>query len=162
MGNMYVRSALVVFGLLIVQTVFVSTLAIDGIVPDLLLIWVVYFALVRGQLQATVAGFAVGLIQDLVTTQFFGLAALAKTIAGFVGGYFFNDNKTELTLGTYRFVVIVFICSMVHNLIYFGIFFQGQSPVLLRLLQFSITTTLYTGAVSALPMFGFSRKFQTI
>lgn len=158
MTTLYLRSAAVVLALLIVQTVFLSFVAIEGIVPDLLLIWIVYVAIARGQLHATVAGFVVGLVQDVVTTQFFGLAALAKTVGGFVGGYFFNENKTDLTLGTYRFVAVVAICSLVHNLIYFGIFFQGETLMLGRVVQATVGTTVYTVVLSALPMFGFSRR----
>ncbi len=157
----YLRAAFVVLGLLIVQTMFLSVLAIGGIVPDILLIWVVYLAITRGQLEATIAGFLVGLLQDATTTQFLGLAALTKTIVGFMGGYFFNENKTEQTLGTYRFMIIVVVCSLAHNIVYFAIFLQGAPALFERLLQFSVATALYTGAMSALPMFAFSRKSLT-
>lgn len=157
----YLRAAFALLGLLIAQTMFLSFLSIGGVVPDILLIWVVYLAVTRGQLEATIAGFLVGLLQDATTTQFFGLAALAKTMAGFTGGYFFNENKTEQTLGTYRFMIIVVVCSLVHNIVYFAIFLQGETALFERLLQFSATTALYTGAMSALPMFAFSRKFLT-
>lgn len=158
----YLRSALVVLGLLVLQTTFIQWMELGGVVPDILFVWLMYIAITRGQVDATVAGFAVGLLQDLATTQFFGLAALAKTVSGFVGGYFYNENKTEITLGTYRFVLVTMICSVVHNLIYFGIFFQGtDGGVLVPLLRYTMTTTLYTGAVSALPMFAFFRKYLT-
>ncbi len=158
----HLRSILIVLGLLFLQTTFIPLLSLGGMVPDLLLIWVVYTGLRRGQTETTVAGFLVGLLQDLVSTQLFGLAALSKTLAGFLAGSFFNENKTDLTLGTYRFLLIVGLCSMAHNSIYFLIFFQGTdgSP-LASGLQFSLATTAYTMAVSALPMFAFSRRLAT-
>jgi len=158
----HLRSILIVFGLLFLQTTFIPLLSLGGIVPDLLLVWVVFTALRRGQVETTVAGFLVGLLQDLVSTQLFGLAALSKTVAGFLAGYFYNENKTDQTLGTYRFLLIVGLCSLVHNGIYFLIFLQGtDSSLILSTVQFSLATTAYTMAVSALPMFAFSRRLAT-
>jgi rod shape-determining protein MreD len=155
----HLRSALIVLGIVVLQTAFMPYVAIGGFLPDLLLIWVVYTSLRRGQIEATVAGFAVGLLQDLVATQFFGLAALSKTAAGFLGGYFYNENKTDQTLGSYQFLLIVGACSLLHNVVFFTIFLQGSDvPLALTVLQYSVATTLYTGAMSALPMFAFARK----
>jgi len=155
----HLRSALIVLGLVIIQTAFMPYVAIGGFLPDLLLIWVVYTSLRRGQVEATVAGFAVGLLQDLVATQLLGLAALSKTVAGFLGGYFYNENKTDQTLGSYQFLLIVGACSLLHNVIFFTIFLQGSDvPLLLTVLQYSVATTAYTGAISTLPMFAFARR----
>src|SRR3972149_9625523 len=121
----HLRSILIVLGLLLLQTTFVPLLSLGGTVPDLLLIWVVFTALRRGQVETTVAGFLAGLLQDLVSTQLFGLAALSKTVAGFLAGYFYNENKTDQTLGTYRFFLLFGLCSLVHNGISFMIFLQG-------------------------------------
>lgn len=156
------RSILIVLGLLLLQTTFIPLLSLGGMVPDLLLVWVVYTALRRGQVETTIAGFLVGLLQDLVSTQLFGLAALSKTIAGFLAGYFYNENKTDQTLGTYRFLLVVGLCSLAHNGIYFLIFLQGTDvSLILTTMQFSLATTAYTMAVSALPMFAFSRRLAT-
>lgn len=157
----YVRSALVALGLLILQTTFIPFLSIAGFLPDLLLIWVVYVAVRYGQMEATITGFLVGLLQDAVSMQFFGLGALTKTIAGFSAGYFFNENSTEQTLGSYRFLTIILVSSFVHNVIYYGIFLQGiQDSVLPVMLEFSIATSLYTALLSVLPMFTFVRKYR--
>ena len=155
----HLRSLLIVLGLLLLQTTFVPFLSIGGFVPDLLFVWVVYTALRRGQIEATIAGFLVGVLQDLVSTQLFGLAALSNTIAGFLAGYFYNENKIDQVLGTYRFILIVGLCSFVHNVVYYTIFLQGSDvPLFLTVAEFSIATTVYTAALSALPMFAFSRK----
>jgi rod shape-determining protein MreD len=158
----YIRSALVVIGLLLLQTTFLPFITIGGYLPDLFILYLVYIALRRGQIEATVSGFFVGLLQDIITTQFFGLAALSKTITGFVAGYFFNENTTEQTLGSYRYVFFVTLCSVVHNLIYFMIFFQGSSgSVFIPTGERTLGMTLYTTVISVLPMFFFSRKYNT-
>lgn len=157
----YIRSALVALGLMLLQTTFIPFLSIGGFLPDILLIWVVYVAVRRGQMEATITGFFVGLLQDALTAHFFGLTALTKTVAGFVAGYFYNENSTEQTLGSYRFLLIVLLSSVAHNLIYYGIFLQGiQDSVFTTMIEFSIVTGLYTGVLSLLPMFTFVRKYR--
>lgn len=157
--NRYIRSTLIVLGLLILQTTFLPLISIEGVVPDVLLIWVIYNAVRRGQIEGMVAGFIVGLLQDVATTQFFGLAALSKTVTGFAAGYFFNENKTAVTLGSYRFVAIVAALSLLHNLIYFGILLQGiETASLSSIGSWSSATMMYTAIMSFLPMFAFSRK----
>ncbi|MGH2568118.1 MAG: rod shape-determining protein MreD [Bacteroidota bacterium] len=161
--NQYLRSSLVALALLLLQTTFIPFLSLGEYLPDVLLIWVVFIAVRRGQVEAAISGFAVGLAQDLVTTQFLGLAALAKTVSGFAAGYFFNENKTEITLSSYRFVLIVLLASMIHNIVYFMIFLQGvEAPLIVTTLRFSILTGLYTSLLSFLPMFLFARKYARI
>jgi len=157
----YIRSTLVALGLLLLQTTFLPFLSVGGFLPDIFLIWIVYVAITRGQLEATITGFIAGLMLDAVTIQFFGLMALTKTIAGFIAGYFYNDNLTTQTLGSYRFVLVVLLASFVHNLFFYGIFLQGiQDSVFLTMIEFSIATSLYTGVLGLLPMFTFVRKYR--
>ena len=85
--QLYIRSTLVVIGLLLIQTTFLPFISLWGYLPDVFILYLVYVALRRGQIEATISGFIIGLIQDIITTQFFGLAALSKTIAGFVAGF---------------------------------------------------------------------------
>jgi len=158
----YIRSAVVVIGLLLLQTTFLPFIALGGYLPDLFILYLVVVALRRGQIEATISGFIIGILQDTITTQFFGLAALSKTIAGFVAGYFFNENTAEQSLGWYLYVLLVLLCSVVHNLIYFTIFFQGNNTsVFISTLESTLGTTLYTCVISILPMFFFSRKYST-
>ena len=158
----YFRSALIAIVLLLLQTTFVPYISLAGYLPDLFLPWLVILALRRGQMEVTVTGFAVGLLQDAAATKFFGLAALSKTVACFVAGYFFNENTTTQTLGSYRYVFIVMLCSLIHDILYFTIFLQGsEGPMLATMIQLAVGTTLYTGVVSILPMFAFSQKYST-
>jgi rod shape-determining protein MreD len=158
----YIRSAFIVIGLLLLQTTFLPFITLSGYLPDLFILYLVYIALRRGQIEATISGFIIGLLQDVITTQFFGLAALSKTIAGFVAGYFYNENTAEQTIGSYRYVLLVALCSVVHSFIYFIIFFQGSNaPVFFPTIDHTIGTTLYTCVIGVLPMFYYSRKFNT-
>lgn len=146
---------------LLLQTTVVEFLAVHTIVPDLVLIWIVVIALRRGQIPATVAGFSMGLVQDLVSGPdgMLGLSALTKTIAGFLAGYFYAENKTPQILGSYRLLLITGIVSLVHNALYFVLFLQGSG---IRwtdgILSYGLPSTAYTVAVALIPMLVFARK----
>jgi rod shape-determining protein MreD len=158
----FLRSAGIVLVLFILQATFIPYIAIGGFLPDIFLPWLVYLALRRGQIEATVYGFGIGVLQDATATRFLGLAALAKTICAFIAGYFLNENMTEQTLGSYRYVLIVILCSFIHDVVYFTIFFQGiESSIFSQVLQFSVACTIYTGVISLLPMFAFSQRYRT-
>jgi rod shape-determining protein MreD len=157
----YIRSAFIVISLVLLQTTFIPFISLSGYLPDLFILYLVYIALRRGQIEATISGFIIGLLQDIIAIKFFGLAALSKTVAGFVAGYFFNENTTEQTLGSYRYLLLIGMCSIVHNFVYFAIFFQGsENTILFSTLESTLGMTLYTCIIGFLPMFFFSRKFN--
>jgi rod shape-determining protein MreD len=158
----YLRLIGLALAILLLQTLFLPFVSLAGFLPDLFLPWIVYVALRRGQLEATVLGFAVGVLQDAAAAQFFGLAALAKTIAGFLAGYFFNENTTEQTLGSYRYLLIIAFCSLAHNLVYFALALLGvETEILSSAVRLTLCTTLYTTVLSLLPMFAFSQRYHT-
>lgn len=145
----------------LLQTTIAQYLAVAGFSPDIALIWIVYLSIRRGQITGTVAGFFVGLVLDLLSGNdgMLGLAALSKTVGGFTAGYFFNENKTVQTLGSYRFVLIILSVSLVHNLIYFIIFLQGSGAHWWQaILLYGVPAALYTAAVGLIPTFVFARR----
>jgi rod shape-determining protein MreD len=145
---------------ILMQTTLVQLFSLNNIVCDLLLIWVVYIAIREGQIIGTVYGFAIGLVFDIITGGFIGLSSLTKSLSGFFAGYFYNDNKTEITLGTYRFLLLVLFTSIIHNVIYILIYQPGSElNIWLTMLKIGGTTTLYTATVSIIPVLMNARKF---
>ena len=145
----------------LVHTTLLKFLILAEIAPDVSLVWIVYLALRRGQTAGTIAGFLIGLLFDLVGGEsgMLGLAALAKTTAGFTAGFFYNENKMFQTLGGYQFILIVALASAVHNLIYFLIFLQGSGLSWAAMIfRYGIPTTLYTTATALIPMFIVARR----
>jgi rod shape-determining protein MreD len=150
--------------ILLLQTSIMKFLAIGTLVPDVVLLWIVYMAVREGQLSATVAGFLLGLALDLLagSGSMLGLTALSKTVAGFLAGYFYNENKILHTLGSYQYILIVTVTSLVHNLIYFIIFLQGSDTGIVQtVVQFGLPATAYTAAAALIPMFAFARRSLT-
>jgi rod shape-determining protein MreD len=159
--NRLIKTIGISAALIVVQTTLMNLISVDGITPDILLLWVVYLALREGQLRGTLWGFSIGLFLDLVSGDFLGLSAISKTLAGFLGGYFHNENKTQLTLGSYRFLLIVLLAGAVHNLVYFLIYTQGTDIRFWQVvIRYGATTSLYTATLGLIPMFALSRKYS--
>jgi rod shape-determining protein MreD len=157
----FIRSTVIIVGILLLQTTFLPYISLAGYLPDLFVYYLVFIALKRGQIEATVFGFIIGLLQDIVGIKFLGLAALSKTIAGFILGYFFNENTGEQTLGSYRYILLIGLFSIIQDVLYFTIFLQGaERSIILQVLELTFGMTLYTCVVGILPMFFFSRKYN--
>ena len=150
--------------LLLVQTTIIPHIAIGTIVPDLLLIWIVYLAFTRGQVTSTTAGFFLGVVFDAVSggDAMLGLSALTKTVAGFLAGYAYSDNKISQNLSGIQFPLLLIAVSLVHNLLYFLIFLQGSDITWNgAIIFYGIPATAYTAAVALIPMFAFARHYRT-
>jgi rod shape-determining protein MreD len=155
----HLRLILLSLGLIILQTTFVTFMSVFNIIPDVMLIWIVYIAITQGQIPATVYGFGIGLTLDLISGQFLGLSALSKTLAGFLAGYFYQESKIDVTLSNYRFLIIVGVIALVHNIVYFLIFTQGSEVgIVTAIFRFGIFSMLYTTVLAFIPMFAAMRK----
>ena len=99
----YLVAILLFFPLLIIQTTIVPLIAINGVIPDLIIILLAFYALKMGQLHGTILGFIYGLLFDLITGGLLGSSMLSKTVTGFVIGYFYNENKKDIYLKSFIF-----------------------------------------------------------
>lgn len=116
---LYIKYAIIALLMTVAHIVFLGLISVNGITPDLLLILCVWIALVEGPFPALFAGFLIGLLFDVMTTDVYGTNALAKTVAVFVAGRFYRDGTLDYKIGRVRFLAIVFLSSLVHNLVYF-------------------------------------------
>jgi rod shape-determining protein MreD len=159
----YARYALIVIVLIVVQATLIPFMSLAGVTPDMLLIFVVVFALREGQIPGTAAGFVVGFVSDIVTGDFLGLGALTKTIAGFTAGYFYNEINPMQRLSSYIFLIVVATAGLVHNIVYFSFLLQGF-PVSVSeiILKFMVGSMLYTVLMSLVPYFYFNSQSKII
>lgn len=122
----YILLLIIFIPTLILQLAVVPLISFGAFSPDLLILLLVYFTLLKGQLFGTIAGAIIGLIFDLVSGNVLGITMLSKTIAGFVAGYFYNENKIESNTSSISFAIIVFISAFVDSFFY-GLFIDNQS-----------------------------------
>ncbi|BDQ02199.1 rod shape-determining protein MreD [Ignavibacterium sp.] len=145
----YIISILIFIPVLIIQTTVVPLVSIGEVVPDLILILLVYYSITEGQIYGTVLGFIYGLFFDLVTGSLLGSTMIAKTVAGFVAGYFSSENKVDIYLMFFNFGLIVFLAALVDQIIYsFFSAFDISSNILMIFFQNAFLPAFYTALLS--------------
>lgn len=151
---------LLIFG--IIQLVIIPLVSIGSVIPDLMIILVVFVALRHGQLYGTIFGAIAGLFFDLISGGIIGSAMFAKTLSGFVAGYFFSDNKIEYNISTMFMLLVVFIASSINSFFYLLI---SSSEIKLTatylILEQGILPGFYT-ALFTLPVVIFNQKRKVL
>jgi len=138
-SSVEIRYTLLLLIAFILQFTLVHYIEIYGYRPDLLLIVLVSFSLRKGPNWGMTIGFTVGLIQDYVSAQLIGLAALSKTIAGFVAG----NLRGKFAESTQFFLTLI-ICGLLHDLVYFFIYFLGENSIIQSLILYTVLNLTYT------------------
>ncbi len=157
----YVKYGLMLLLLAVIQKTLIWLLAVTSyeITPDILLIGLVFVSIKKGKMTGSIGGFIFGLLIDFFSFSFLGLMALAKASAGFTAGFFNTENKIERYTQSYVFVIIVFVCSLINNFIYFIFYYQGTVLSLGDILfRYIVPTAVYTALVSILPLIFFQRR----
>jgi rod shape-determining protein MreD len=99
----------------VAQVALAPALSIGDVVPNFLLILVVTVALVEGPVSGATAGFAAGLLFDLVTTGPVGPMALVLTITGYVAGLIQANMFAAGWLGP---LTVLFLASLASSMAY--------------------------------------------
>jgi rod shape-determining protein MreD len=133
------------------QISFIGFIEIGGLTPNLLIILTVWITISEGQLIGLFAGFGIGLLFDIFSLDVIGTNALAQTITAFFTGWFYKEGKKNLILGNFRFILIVFLGSFFHNIIYFFLYLKVSELNFINFfLKYGIATSLYTTVFSVI------------
>ena len=155
----FILYAVVALILAVIHVVFLGYISVSSVTPDLLLLFTVWVALVEGQFTGMIAGFACGLLFDVVSADVLGANALAKTLAGFVAGYFWREGFAMMTIGHYRYLMIVAIAGVIHNLVYYLLYVQPMQIVFaMFFLKYGVAKTLYSTVAAVFPMLYVNRR----
>lgn len=155
----YIGYGVIALLLSVVHVVFLRFMQVSSVTPDLLLIFTVFIAIYEGQFTGMIAGFLCGLLFDAISTDVIGTNALAKTMAGFVAGYFYRENQGMQVLGSLNFLLIVSLSGFVHNMIYSFFFIKPmQVSFWVFFLQYGLAATLYTTVTSLFLMLFVNRR----
>ncbi len=155
----YIISILLFFPLLLVQTTIVPFLVIDTVIPDLILILLVYYAITQGQIYGSILGFIYGFLFDIITGSLIGSTMIAKTMAGFTAGYFSSENKQDQYLISYNFALIVMLSSLIDSTI--NAFFSSlnfTSNIFMLFFQYALLPTIYTATIALMGMIFYPKK----
>ena len=157
----YVKYAVLLLVLAAVQKTLIFLLKATSfdITPDIVLIGLVYIGIRKGKITGSVGGFLIGMVIDFFSFSFLGLMALSKASAGFLAGFFNDENKIERFSKSYIFVIIVFVCSLVNNILYFALYYQGMPLSFADVsMRYIIPTAVYTALISILPLMIISKR----
>ena len=129
----------------VLQSTWIHHLQIGEVLPDLVLMVVVFVALLSGHLEATVLGFLAGLGQDAYTPADLGLNALAKSLVGLAVG---TGRAGLLSEAVQVQVGVLMAAVLVHDLVYYaGSSSNSLGEVPHLMLRYSLGRALYTGAI---------------
>ncbi len=130
--------------------------SIKNTTPDLLLVLVVILSLKEDRIPALLLGFFAGLLQDAVTTQFFGLYALSKLMTVFIGSYF---QEAKRTYNLVYFATTALALIFIHELIFQFFYSFGLQVGFFKLFFFYVLPpTVYTFVIAVMAFLLFSKK----
>ena len=145
-----VRIALVVFVAALLQGAIVSTISIGGGTADLLLVTVIALGLARGSVVGAVAGFAGGIVLDLLTLDTLGITSLVLTLAGFWAGRYAETTLHDRRLAPF---VAVGVITPLAALFAFAVHYMlGDDVVARNALVTTLAPALLLNLVLALPV----------
>lgn len=117
----FVMTILFVISLILQSTVF-SHLTVAGVKPDLVLVFLIFYALLHGPLEGALMGLVGGLLQDLLFGQYLGMNTLAKLVVGYIFGVLEKKIYKENVLIP---MVAVFLGTLLNEtVLYFLRFFS--------------------------------------
>jgi rod shape-determining protein MreD len=143
----------------LIQTTVVPLIAIGNVLPDVILILLVYYSISQGQIYGAVLGFIYGFLIDIITGTTLGSAMIAKTIAGFSAGYFSLENKKEQNLFFYNFALIVLLSSLIDSTI--NAFFSSidiTANIFRIFFQYALMPAIYTAVMALVVMVFFHKR----
>jgi len=115
----FIMTVLFLIGLILQSTLF-SRLTVAGVKPDLILIFVIFYALLHGSREGALVGLMGGLLQDLLFGQNIGINALSKIVVGYLFGTLekkiYKENllipMVVVFLGTFLNETILYLLRM--------------------------------------------------
>ena len=136
----------------ILQSTVLQYIEIGHVKPNLIIMIVIYYALLRGNVEGAVAGFIGGMVIDIFGGKIFGVYALIGMYVGISAGYF---NKRFFKENYFVLMFFMFIFTFAHELLfYFTYYFLwGETHIVFALKNIIMPVSIYN-AVLALPIFG--------
>jgi rod shape-determining protein MreD len=150
-----VRASGVVFAAALLQAVIVSSIVIRGGSPDLLLLVVVSLGLLRGSIAGAIAGFAGGLVVDLLTLDTLGVTSLVLTLAGFWAGRYGETTVRGRRLAPLLAAGVITVLAAVFGLVLH--YTLGNEVDARQALLTALPPALVANLLLALPVHAFVR-----
>lgn len=139
----YASGTIIILLVFILQTTALQSLSIRGIVPNLIIVTTVSFALLRGRIDGAIVGAILGLLQDIFYGGVVGFYGSIFMYIGFFTGFLYmNFYKDSLLIP----LGVIAAADVLVNLItyFFTFLFRGKLKFHLYLGQIIIPELIYT------------------
>ena len=139
----FLFSTLLIFSTFFIQINLFELISIFHIKPNMVIISIVSYSILRGDIEGAIFGFFLGLLQDVFFGNSIGLYALFGTLLGFFSGKplrgYYNDNfllpiimvSTSVLVYEFSFYCFVFL-------------FRGDVDIILYLTIIILPEMIYT------------------
>jgi rod shape-determining protein MreD len=126
----------------VLQAALAPHMTIMGVTPNFLLLVVVTLAMVEGATPGAVAGFAAGLVFDLLSSGPIGPGALVFTVVGYLSGMLALNMFSESWVMP---VTVVGVASLVFGLAYGGLlaFMGAEQDIIGIVFRLAVPEAIY-------------------
>ncbi len=144
----------------VLQLSFSFLISVKGIIPDLLILLIIWITLRDGKIVGLISAFCIGLLYDYLSLNIFGVNALTKTIVAYVSGFFYKENEFLNIVKSNKIFVIVFISTLIHNVVYYLLMINLTESNLWNIyFKFVFGSMIYTFVFSLTSFFFRIKKF---
>ena len=147
------RKYALIFGIVFLAQIFLSNLiSIKGVRPDLLIIFVLYFAVNYGSFKGVLSGFLIGIIATIFDSGItLGILPLIYSIVGYSGGYL-KSQHYKMAPFNFNFSCFLIIIGsfFIYSYFNYNYLFYNDFQIFVRTW---IKTTLYTLSLLAIVQF---------
>lgn len=134
---------LILLAVFILQSTLIRDLQIRGIIPNMMIITIVSFSLLRGKIDGAIAGFVLGLLQDIFFGEVVGFYASIYLYIGYFTGYLYMNFYKDSILVP---IGVIATSDVVVNLFvfFFTFLFRGKLNFYNYLGKIIIPELIYT------------------
>jgi len=155
--------AVCIFVIVLIQSTLLDYFKVFNVKPDLMVIFIVSIALLRGNVEGAIIGFFCGLLQDMVTGKILGFYALLGLYLGLIIG---SVNKRLYRENFLVIIFFTFISSVVYefSVCLFNYFIIGKIDLLFSFEKIIFPESIYNSVVSVLMyifVFKLNDRFQS-
>lgn len=135
--------ALIIIVNMVLQPVVFSNFAFKGIVPNIFIVTIVSFGLLRGKIEGAIIGFMIGLLQDIMFGEVIGLYVIIYMNIGYYTGYLYRNFYRESLLVP---IGVITLADLLQNFVifFFTFLFRGRLNLGRYFIQIMIPEIIYT------------------
>lgn len=138
---------ILIFVIVLLQATFADYIKIYYVKPNLMIVFIISVALLRGNIEGAIIGFSMGLSQDIVSGKLLGFYALLGLLLGLIVG---SVNKRLYRENFFVILFFTFISSVVYEwVVYFlNTVFTSKVDLLFPLRNVILPEAIYNCGVS--------------